>query len=96
MEKTRAVQYPKPSASLVLKRMYRKATLPTGEPVKSNMSMKAFVAGLIQGNDEKLQRLHENWFFNKRTNFSKPPLGIGSTRKKKGKNGSKPVSRVLA
>lgn len=43
-------------------------------------SLKEFARTLAAAGNESAQR----WLHNKRVNTSKPPLGIGSTRKKKG------------
>jgi hypothetical protein len=46
------------------------------------LSMKAFARGEWH-NDELLEKC-QDWLFNKSANFSKPQLGIGSTRRTKG------------
>lgn len=73
----------KPSAQSAIKsrhRRYRKN--------HSNTSLRDFVQRecLTQSGkpDDELRLKAEAWLFNKRANFSKPPLGLGSTRKKKG------------
>ena len=45
-------------------------------------SLKAFVKA---SEDKDMVQIRDFWFHNKTANFSKPPLGLGSTRKKKNK-----------
>lgn len=50
-------------------------------------SLKQRVRAIMVGTDkadEELQSLCKRWLFNKKANASKPPLGVGSTRKRKG------------
>jgi hypothetical protein len=50
------------------------------------LSMKTFARMQASGAHEKGEGLEEkcrDWLFNKGSNFSKPPLLLGSTRKKK-------------
>lgn len=58
------------------------------------VSMKQFARKLANGEASdptgESKAAAERWLFNKRVNFSKPPLGLGSTRKKKNKDGKKP------
>lgn len=42
-----------------------------------------------ESTDAEVQKLAQDWLHNKRVNTSKPPLGIGCTRKKKGQQGKK-------
>ena len=49
-------------------------------------SLKAFVRGLT---DDVGRLQAEDWFFNKRANFSKPPQGIGRTRTRVKSGGNK-------
>jgi hypothetical protein len=62
-----------PKFSTHLKRLHRKYG--QGKPLKQ------YVQTLESDVDKQAV---DNWLFNKKANFSKPPLGIGSTRKKKG------------
>lgn len=45
--------------------------------------VRAIMAGTDQA-DEELQSLCKRWLFNKTANPSRPPLGVGRTRKRKG------------
>ena len=67
---------PKPAASLALKRLRKKSHDKKG-------SFREFVR---TSEDERVKELAENWLHNKTANFSKPPQGIGNTRKKKNRN----------
>lgn len=49
-------------------------------------SLKEFVKN---SQDPVVLELKDQWFHNKTANFSNPPLGIGSTKKKKTKQGQK-------
>jgi len=63
---------PKPAASKQLKRAHARSG--------KHVSLRQFI---LTSDDETIQKLGADWLYNKRTNFSKAPLGIGSTRKKK-------------
>ena len=63
---------PKPAASKQLKRAHARSG--------KHVSLRQFIR---TSDDETIQTLGANWDYNKRTNFAKGPLGIGSTRKKK-------------
>lgn len=52
-------------------------------------SLKAYAHLLEQSTDGELRDAASKWFRNKRANFSKPPLGMGATRKKKNSQGGK-------
>ena len=56
-------------------RLYKKA----GKPG----SLRSFARSV---ESDTAKELVANWFHNKTANFSKPPLGIGNTRKKKNRN----------
>ena len=73
---TRTPATPKPAASLKLKRLYKRAGKPSG-------GLRNFVR---TSDKEAVKSLAADWFHNKTANFSKPPLGLGSTKKKKGRN----------
>lgn len=60
----------------VLKSFHRKAN--------SGQSLKEFARASVSAKDVDLSTAARNWLHNKSANTSKPPLGIGSTRKKKG------------
>ena len=70
---TREPAKTKPAASLALKRLYKKAGKPEG-------GLRNFAR---TSESETAKELAANWFHNKTANFSKPPKGIGNTRKKK-------------
>ena len=76
MIKPRVPATPRPGASIKLKRLHRK--------YGQGQSLKEYVQTLESDEDKQAV---DNWLFNKKANFSKPPLGIGSTRRKKGKGG---------
>ena len=63
---------PQPAASKQLKRAHARSG--------KSKTLRAFVRN---SKDETIMSLGESWFHNKRANFSKAPLGVGSTRKKK-------------
>lgn len=63
------------SYSKALKNLHRRYRKAGGE-----LGLKQFVK---TSENEDVQLLSADWFHNKTANFSKPPLGIGSTRKKK-------------
>ena len=63
----------KPAASLKLKRLRKKS------PDKKG-SFKEFVK---TSEDDRVKAISADWLHNKTANFSKPPKGIGNTRKKK-------------
>jgi len=58
-------------------------------PGADPISLKQFAKALIAKGGEEAAAA-TRWIANKRANFSKPPLGLGSTRKKKNKDGKKP------
>lgn len=62
----------KPSTAAQLKRLHK--------TTKSKLSLKQFA---IAGEPEKVKELAVNWLHNKKVNVSKPPLGMGRTRKRK-------------
>jgi hypothetical protein len=68
-----------PKFSTHLKRLHRKYG--QGKPLKQ------YIQTLESDVDKQAI---DNWLFNKKANFSKPPLGIGSTRNKKGRQGNAP------
>lgn len=74
--------------SKALKNMHRRYRKGGGE-----LSLKQFVK---TSEDENIQLLGVDWLHNKTANFSNPPLGIGSTRKKKNKQGQRvaPVKAI--
>lgn len=74
--KVREQQKPKKSASKYIKRAWAR----DGKPD----TLKVYARKLTDP-DDVIQV--KNWFHNKKANFSKPPLGLGSTRKKKNKQG---------
>jgi len=67
----------------VLKSFHKKAN--------SHLSLKEYARQAQGDKDADLSTAARNWLFNKKANTSKPPLGIGCTRKKKG--GSKPSGK---
>ncbi len=69
---------PKPSTQSALKTLHRRAL-----KIHAGMPLKAFVRECAVSPDQELKQKANDWFHNKRANFSKPPLGLGSTRKKK-------------
>ena len=68
------------SRSREVKRAWKQAGKPT--------SLKVWAHETAMGSDDAAE-MSRNWFHNKRVNTSKPPKGIGSTRKKKGQQGKK-------
>lgn len=72
---------PKPSKAKLLKKLWKTETKKIGHSI----SLKAFA----KTNEEVKDSIGSVWLHNKRANFSKPPLGLGSTRKKKGQGGKK-------
>jgi hypothetical protein len=75
--KERIPATPRPTASIKLKHLHKK--------FGQGQSLKDYVRNSLETDEDK--QLGDNWFFNKKANFSKPPKGIGSTRRKKGKGG---------
>lgn len=65
----------KPSVSKLIKRMR----------AKSSDKMNSLRQFARNSDNEKVKSIAGDWFHNKTANFSKPPLGIGRTRKKKNK-----------
>ena len=70
--KTRHVHSNVASYSKALKTLWRKAGRPG--------SLKQFVS---TSEDSQVKDLGPDWLYNKKANFSKPPLGLGNTKKKK-------------
>ena len=68
----------KPAASKKLKALHR----------DKNISLKEFVR---TSTDKEVRAIADNWFFNKKANFSNPPKKIGNTGRKKGSGGKKPA-----
>ncbi len=76
MKNTRTPATPNESRSKAIKNLHKRSGKKT--------SLKAFVRA---SQDKETQQFGAEWFHNKTANFSKLPLGIGSTRKKnKNKN----------
>ena len=71
MPQAREPAQTKPSTAKHLKNQHRKHG--------KGQSLKSFARGYAP-----VQDLSENWLFNKKANFSIPPLGIGNTGKKRG------------
>lgn len=69
---------PKPSTQSALKTLHRKAL-----KINGGLPLKVFVRQCVTSPDQELKQKATDWFHNKGANFSKPPLGLGSTRKKK-------------
>lgn len=63
-----------PSASNRIKSIWKKSRS------RNEVSLREFVRN---SKDEEVQDLALNWFHNKTANTSKPPQGIGSTKKRK-------------
>lgn len=82
MAQPRKPAQPQPSTSRTFKSLYNKSD--------KSLSLKQFVQQLTSG---PLSAQAHSWFFNKRANFSNPPLEIGSTRKRKGQNGQPAKSK---
>lgn len=57
--------------------------------VEPGISLKQFVKTQASLGDKEFETAVKNWIFNKHANTSKPPLGLGATRKKKGAGGKK-------
>jgi len=72
---TRKPAVPKSSASKALKSIWKKSG--------KHSSLKSFVTTSVM---PAVMEIKDNWIFNKKANFSNPPLGIGRTRRKKSKN----------
>lgn len=68
----------KPAASRTLKRAHHRA-----KKAGDTSSLKEFVKN---SDNEKVVQARDNWFFNKKANTKKAPLGLGNTRKKKNKH----------
>jgi hypothetical protein len=79
--KPRTPAVPRPSCAGSIKQAYKNSA--------KNVPLRQFARELAKG-DGSLSEKARNWFFNKNANFSKPPLGIGRTRKKRIKKGSQP------
>lgn len=76
MAKERTPAKHKPSTASQVKSAWKK--------LGSSSSLKIFARAQTGSAGE----LSAAWFFNKKANTSKPPLGIGKTRRKKSKNGA--------
>ncbi len=73
---TRQPAKARPSRARSLKSKHKKAS--------QKLPLKAFVAALA---DDAGKAQREDWLFNKRSNFSKPPLCVGRTRMRVKKGG---------
>ena len=71
--KPRVPAIPRPSASKKVKNLHKK--------FGKGQTLMEFVRTF---ENKEYKQLFEDWMFNKRANFSKPPLGIGNTKRKKG------------
>lgn len=74
----------KPSAQSALKTLHRKF-----KKANEYLSLKEFVRSLSPDKDRDLFEKVTNWLHNKRENFTKPPMGLGATRKKATQNGKR-------
>jgi hypothetical protein len=76
MAKERIPAKLQPSVASTVKAAWKKSN--------SHLSLKAWARSGSSG----LGEASATWFANKRLNTSKPPLGLGKTRRKKSKNGA--------
>ncbi len=83
----REAPLPKPGGSKAVKQAWAKSG--------RHSSLKQFARSLVSGagvsRDQEIRVSAKDWFFNKTANFAKPPLGLGKTRRKKGKDGKSSV-----
>jgi len=70
---------PKKSFSKSIKTSFRKA-----KKANKSLTLKQFVREAAETEMVEKEKV-DAWLFNKGANFSKSPLGLGSTRKKKNK-----------
>lgn len=75
MDSKKKSSVPVAGVSRSLKTQHRKS-----KKTGPKLTLKQFVATLT--GDQRVV----DWFYNKKTNFKKPSLGLGSTRRKKGGN----------
>lgn len=73
---TRTPAKPKPSKVKQIKKAWKVSGKRT--------SLKEFAR-----TDEEVREIAKDWFHNKTANFSKPPIGLGRTRKRKNQSGGK-------
>lgn len=76
---TRTPDKMQPAAAFRLKSLFRKSY-----EKRKGVSLKQFVR---ESEDKEVRELAPRWFHNKSANASNPPKGIGSTRKKKKRQG---------
>lgn len=72
----------KPSAGALLKAIFG---MGRGKERHKKTNVGVGLKQLVrESTDPEIVKLAQDWFHNKRVNVSNPPLGLGSTRKKKG------------